>query len=260
MKRFQPEFRMALGAITATAIYLGVSAGIARAQVTSPQTPPPAPTVVQAAPAPAVPPATSPPGSGTYAPGPASAAHSGGLEYGVAEVVKMYQGGISKDIIINYINSSALPYHLTADQIIQMQTMGLPEEITKAMIMRDGQLQAQRAQYYAQMQQQQMQQQAMAGPNGAPPEAPDASGAQVATPSTPPPTVTVIGADQPGTVVDYGYPYYYGGWPYYGYYGGPWVVGGWGWGGGWGRGGYGGWHGGGGRGGFGGHGGGGGHR
>jgi hypothetical protein len=135
----------------------------------------------------------------------------------------MYQGGINKEIIINYINSTALPYRLTADGIIYLQTLGLPQEITKAMLQRDGQLQHQQGnqQYYPP--------QPMPGQGPMPP--PDASmqgqqPVQVMAPSTPPPDVTVVGPDYPP--YDYGYPYYYGGWPYYG---GPVIVGGW-WGGG----------------------------
>ena len=78
------------------------------------------------------------------------------LPYGVGEVVKMYQGGINKDVIINYINSTALPYHLTADGVIYLQTLGMPQEITKTMILRDGQLQQQQLamqQFYQQQQQ-----------------------------------------------------------------------------------------------------------
>src|SRR5580693_2198871 len=167
MKRNQFEFRLALAAITATAIYLGASCGVARAQDTSNPTPPPAPTVAQANPANpsgVFPPATNPPGSITYTARPGGT-QGPGMDYGVGEVLKMYQGGIDKDIIVNYINSTTLPYHLTADQIIHMQTLGIPQEITKAMILRDGQLQAQRAQFY-QQQQAQPQPQPMPPPNG----------------------------------------------------------------------------------------------
>ena len=82
------------------------------------------------------------------------AAQAPALPYGAGEVVKMYQGGINKDVIVNYINSTSLPYHLSADGIIYLQTLGVPQEITKAMIQRDGQLQQQQAaqQYYQQQQ------------------------------------------------------------------------------------------------------------
>jgi hypothetical protein len=246
MKKYPSNFRMALAAVTAMAISLGASCGIASAQDTvtstnntAPATPPVR--VVQANPQ--VP----------------------ALNYGVSEVVKMYQGGINKDIIVNYINSTALPYRLSADGIIYLQSLGMPQEITKAMLQRDGQLQQQGAQQYQQYYQQQPTPGPVPPPNGAVEAQPPV---QVMAPSTPPPTVTVVGSDD-YPVYDYGYPYYSGyGWPYY--YGGPVVIGGFGgfrggFHGGFGgfHGGFGGFHGGGGFGGGhggGGHGGGGGHR
>jgi hypothetical protein len=155
----------------------------------------------------------------------------------------MYQGGINKDVIINYIDNTALAYHLTADGIIYLQSLGVPQEITKAMILRDGQLQHQA------MQQQQFYAQQPMPPPGAVPNGYGYGAGQppvdVATPSTPPPDVTVIGASD--------YPVYDAGYPYYGYYGYPYgywpLYGGWGWGRGWGgyggfRGGFGGFRGG----------------
>jgi uncharacterized membrane protein YgcG len=242
MKKCPSVFRMAVAAITATAV--GAFCTVASAQnspsTNAPATAPVAASVPQAAaPAPAAVPA---------------------LPYGVGEVLKMYQGGINKEVIVNYINSTALPYHLTADGIIYLQTLGVPQEITKAMILRDGQLQQQQQMAMQQMYQQQAMQ---ASAQGQPPPQYGAAPApgqtpppDVAAPSTPPPSVTVIGSDPP-VYYDYGYPYYGYAWPYY--YGGPYFGGGWGWGGrGWGgyRGG-GGFHGGGG---FGGGHGGGGHR
>jgi hypothetical protein len=217
MKNHPSVFRMALAAVTATAIYFGAPGSIASAQNTS---------------------ATN-----------ASAAKAPALAYGVGEVVKMYQGGINKDVIVNYINSTALPYNLNADGIIYMQTLGMPQEITKAMIQRDGQLQQQQQQQQQQQANQQYYQQqqpmpgAMPAPYGAVAPQPPM---QVVTPTTPAPAVTVIGSEYPA--YDYGYPYYSYGGPYY--YWPPVVIGGWGWGWGWGhggfRGGFGGFHGGGG--------------
>ena len=258
MKKCPSDFRMALTVITATAICLGVSGSIASAQdtstptVTAPATPPPAPVVHVAQANPANPSGVFPV-QGGVGPG----AQSPAFAYGVGEVVKMYQGGIDKEIIVNYINSTTLPYHLTADEIIHLQNLGFPQEITKAMILRDGQLQQQRGnqQFYQPQPMPGQMPQPMPGSMAPPPNGPvgdQTPPPQLATPSTPPPTVTVIGADN-YPVYDYGYPYYYAGWPYY--YGGPWVGGGWGWGRGGFRGGYGGFHGGGyggGRGGFGG--------
>lgn len=184
------------------------------------------------------------------------------MQYGESEVVKLYQSGVSKGIIVNYIHSSSYPFHLNADEIIRLQKLGIPEEVTEAMLARDRQIQDQGA---AMM----MQQQAAAAQNAAmyPPPSTVAQ-PPVVTPASPAPEVTVIGSDYP---YDYGYyPYYDSGWPIVvGGWGWGWGPHGWGWG--WGRGGgfrggfggfHGGFHGGGFHGGFGGGGfhGGGGHR
>lgn len=154
------------------------------------------------------------------------------LPYGVEQVVKMYRGGIGKEVIVNYINTTSLPYQMSADDILYLQSLGLPQEVTLAMIVRGGELQ----------QQANVQQTAAATaaayPAIAPYSAPPAQNEPIVVPSTPAPavapSVTYIGSD-------YSYPYYYDyGYPYY------WpVVGGWGWGGwGWGGRGWGGYHGG----------------
>jgi len=235
MKNRPSVFQMACAAIAAAAVCL-VAPWSANAQ--TPSTPPASPNTAS--------------GTVTITPSSSATAANQGptLPYGVGEVVKMYQGGINKDVIVNYINNTSLAYHLSADGIIYLQSLGVPQEITKAMILRDGQLQQQGMrppypQNYPQNYAQQPMPQQMPPPNGygyggQPP--PD-----VATPSTPPPDVTVVGSDYP--VYDAGYPYYgYYGYPYYGYGGWPVVIGGgWGWGRGWGggfRGGFGGFHGG----------------
>ena len=166
-------------------------------------------------------PATTPAATPAPAPPP-------GLAYGVGEVLKMYQGGINKDVIVNYVNNTVLPFHMTADHIIYLQSLGVPQEITKAIIQRDGQLQQQavQQQYYQQAAA------AAAAQNGqgqTPPyqQYPPGSPSQVATPATPAPSVTYIGADS-----GYAYPYYDYGYPYY--WPGVVVGGGWGWGWGWG--------------------------
>ena len=56
-------------------------------------------------------PGSIPASATTYAPAP-PAASAAGLPYGAAEVLKMYQGGIKKDVIIQFINNTVLPYHL----------------------------------------------------------------------------------------------------------------------------------------------------
>jgi hypothetical protein len=209
MKKRSSVYRISLAAIAATAMCLFVSSGVARAQN-----------------------APIAGGSSPISPG-ASAAQPPMLTSSVGEVVKMYQGGIGKDLIVDYINSTPQTYRLNADGIIYLKTLGMPQEITKAMILRDGQTQQQQAnqKFY----QPQPMPGSMPSPYGNMPAQPPV---QVMTPSTPAPDVSVVGSDYAdygyGYPYDYGYPYYYGG-----YYGWPWVGGGgWGWGRGWGYGGY----------------------
>jgi hypothetical protein len=154
--------------------------------------------------------------------------HSPSLPSGVSEVVKLYQGGVSKDVILNYINGSSLSYHPSADALVYLQSLGIPQDITQAMMQRDRELEQRAA---SQLDQQRRIDAAMAAGNAA---GAAQSPGQVVTQSTPVPSTTVIG-DSGYPYYDYGYPYNYGGpyyygWPYYG-----WPLG-WGWG--WGYGGY----------------------
>jgi hypothetical protein len=135
---------------------------------------------------------------------------------GVSEVVKMYKGGIGKDVLVSYIGNSALPFHLTADGIIYLQHLGVPNEVTSALILRDGELQKQAVAAAQQRVQASQQQPAVGAPgynqvgvaNSAPP---------VPMPSTPAPAVYPYAASAPPPVYpdysaypdyDYGYPYY----------------------------------------------------
>jgi hypothetical protein len=161
----------------------------------------------------------------------AAQASAPALADGVKQVVKMYQSGVNKDVIVNYVNSSTAPGRLSADGIIYLKSAGVPTEITQALIVRDGQLQ------------QMAVAQQMAAANAAA-LAGSGQNSQVVMPTTPAPDVSVVGADS-GYYGDYpyyagAYPYYYGGYPYY-FYGGSWLPG---WGGGYGRGFRGGFHGG----------------
>ncbi len=167
MKRYSSVFRTALAVLTAATVCLGAPWTVVSAQNTSTAN--------------------------------AGATRVPALPYGASEVVKMYQGGIHKDVIVNYINNSALPYHLSADGIIYLQTVGLPQEVTQAMIQRDGQLQQQSMQQYGQ---QQMAAAMAAANDAAAAQAPT----QVVTPTTPAPSVTVIGGSDYPYNYDYGYP------------------------------------------------------
>jgi hypothetical protein len=146
---------------------------------------------------------------------PAATADSGdpALPLGVSEVVKMYQGGIGKDIIVAYIKTTVLPFHLTADGEIYLQHLGVPQEVMLALIQRDGELQKQSAAAY---QQQQLQASATVAASNQ--VVIGNSPAPVVMPSTPPPVYPYAYPDASAPVIypDYaafpyfGYPYFYG--------------------------------------------------
>ena len=180
MKNRLSVFPMAIAALTAAALCLGVPASAASAPNSS---------------------------TASYSTGPpptASATELPALPYGAGEVMKMHQAGINKDVIISYINNSSLPFHLSADAIVYLQTLGVPQEVIKAMILRDGQLQHHQA-VQQQYQRQQMAA-AVAAPNGTVAAQPSA---EVVMPTTPAPAVTVIGGPDYYPYYDYGYPDYY---------------------------------------------------
>jgi hypothetical protein len=170
------------------------------------------------------------------------------LPLGVSEVVKMYQGGIAKDVLVSYIENNALPFHLTADGIIYLQHLGVPKEVTSALILRDGELQKQAVAAYRQ-QAQASQQQSASGASGYNQVGVANTAPSVPMPSTPAPAVYPYAASAPPPVYpdysaypdydyDYGYPYYGSGIVIGGGFG--WGLGGYGGYGGGGRGGYGG--------------------
>ncbi|MGP8239555.1 MAG: hypothetical protein ACLQVW_29640, partial [Limisphaerales bacterium] len=162
MKNRTSIFPMALATITAAAISFGVPWSRASGQNTSTAD------------------------DGVTAPAAVGAPPASALPYGVQEVVKLFQDGINKDLIIIYIKNTTLPYHVAPGKLPYLKSLGLPPEITKAMAQRDGQLQQQQLA----MQQQYGQPQPTLAPNGPvapPPPSP------VVTPTTSPPDVTVIG-------------------------------------------------------------------
>lgn len=139
------------------------------------------------------------------------------LPVGVSEVVKLYQGGLSKEFIVGYIENSVLPFHLTAEGAIYLQHLGVSQEVISALIHRDGELQRQSAAAYQQQQQAAANNQDLAG-NPAP---------SVVIPVTPPPEVPYAYQDASAPVVyrDYAvYPYYGYDYPYF--YGSEVLIGG----------------------------------
>lgn len=136
---------------------------------------------------------------------PVNTPNAAGLPQGVNEVVRMYQAGVSKEVIIDYLNNLVVPYHVSADGILYLHSLGMPHEIIQAIVQREGHLQ----------------QSAPVLPPG-----PGVESAPAATASVPPPTPPIIingsiapDYDYASPDVDYGLPY-----------APPIVIGGWGWG------------------------------
>jgi hypothetical protein len=84
--------------------------------------------------------ATAASDAGVATPAPMAPAMTAETTYssGVTEVLKLYKGGVPTDIILNYINSSTLTVYLSADNIINLQQLGLPKEVLTALLKRQG--------------------------------------------------------------------------------------------------------------------------
>jgi hypothetical protein len=108
MKDYPSAFPMVLAAFTTAAICLGGPWSAAHAQIASTTN------------------------AGAATPPAASAVQAPALPCGALEVVKKCQGGINEDAITSYINSASPPYHLSADGILSLQSLGIPQEIPLA--------------------------------------------------------------------------------------------------------------------------------
>src|SRR3989442_11277264 len=65
------------------------------------------------------------------------------LSFGVDEVVKMYQGGVEADVILNYIENSSVPYHLSAEEVVHLHDIGVPSQIVTTLIRHGAKVQQQ---------------------------------------------------------------------------------------------------------------------
>jgi hypothetical protein len=65
------------------------------------------------------------------------------LSFGVDEVVKMYQGGVEADVILNYVENSSVPYHLSAEEVVQLHEIGVPSPIITTLIRHGAKVQQQ---------------------------------------------------------------------------------------------------------------------
>src|SRR5213082_1616878 len=115
---------------------------------------------------------------------PTQAAQRTKFTFGVDEVAKMYQRGVETDVIVNYIESSSVPYHPSAEEIVRLHDLGMPSQIITTLIRHGAKVQREANAAY-----QQSQQQPVAAANAA----------ASAYPSS---------VAQPPTVVTYAYPTY----------------------------------------------------
>jgi hypothetical protein len=158
------------------------------------------------------------------------AAAPNNLSYGVSQVAKLQQAGLSKDVIVNYVRSGNFTFHLRADDIIYLHQLGVPQEAISAMMEKDSNA-------AAVAQSTPVSQEAPMAQTAPQPTVTQATPEQTAPPVVEQPPVVY---SAPSTVYVDPYPYAY--YPRY-YYGPPVSLSfGFGWGHGWG----GGWHGGGG--------------
>src|SRR5438132_10041324 len=81
------------------------------------------------------------------------AAQPARLSFGVDEVVKMHQGGVEADVIMNYIENSSVPYHLSAEEVVRLHDIGVPSPIITTLIRHGAKVQQQAAAASAQIQQ-----------------------------------------------------------------------------------------------------------
>lgn len=58
----------------------------------------------------------------------------------LAQIINLAQSGVSENVLVSYAGNSATPFNLTADQIIYLKDIGVPDSVVQAMIQRDQQL------------------------------------------------------------------------------------------------------------------------
>src|SRR5437879_9410443 len=61
----------------------------------------------------------------------------------VSEIVKLFDAGVDKSVIVAYINNSSVAYRLTASEIIALKDHGVPSEIVTVMLQHNAELKTQ---------------------------------------------------------------------------------------------------------------------
>ena len=58
----------------------------------------------------------------------------------LAQIITLAQSGVDESVLVSYASNAATPFNLTADQIIYLKDIGVPDSVVQAMIQRDQQL------------------------------------------------------------------------------------------------------------------------
>jgi hypothetical protein len=96
----------------------------------------------------------------------------------LAQVIRLMQAGVDQEVILSYVTNSISTFNLDSDKIIYLSNLGVPNEITTAMMQRD------------QILQQQMSATANTAPT--PPSAPDATATDTTSDTPPEPAVVTV--------------------------------------------------------------------
>jgi len=65
------------------------------------------------------------------------------LSYGLDEIVKMVQSGTGTDVVLNFVENSPIAYSPTAEDVIRLKELGVPSEVTVAILKHGGKLRTQ---------------------------------------------------------------------------------------------------------------------
>ncbi len=109
----------------------------------------------------------------------------------LAQVVRLVQAGVDPEVILAYVTNSISTFNLDSDKIIYLANLGVPNEITTAMMQRDQVLQQQMA--------------AAANPAPPPAPAPETVAPETTDETPPPPEPAVVTVDYfQSTLAPYG--------------------------------------------------------
>ena len=65
---------------------------------------------------------------------------------GIGEILRMVTAGVTKEVMMAYIETSAIAFHLTAADVISLKENAVPDDLTMAMMKRGAELTAQASQ------------------------------------------------------------------------------------------------------------------